>query len=176
MLYFVATLSVLFVVLLLLLLFTWKNGVSPMPTSHKIRNVLLENLPELSTGTIIELGSGWGNLLFPLSKKYVDCSIIGFENSPIPYLFSSFINHSKNLKIVRHDFFEQSLQEANLIVCYLFPASMEKLKDKLERELRPGTQVVSHTHEIPNWKPKKTISVDSTLIYLYEITGKSETI
>lgn len=169
MLYFVATLSVLFVVLFLLLLFTWKNGVSPMPTSHKIRNVLLENLPKLNDGTVIELGSGWGNLLFPLSKKYANCSIIGFENSPIPYLFSSFLNHSKNLKIVRHDFFEQSLRDVNLIVCYLFPASMERLKEKLERELRPGTQVVSHTYEIPNWKPKKIISVDSSMIYLYEV-------
>ena len=176
MLYFVATLSVLFIVLLLLLLFTWKNGVSPMPTSHKIRDALLENLPELNDGTIIELGSGWGNLLFPLSKKYAGCSIIGFENSPIPYLFSSFLNHSKNLKIVRNDFFEKSLREANLIVCYLFPANMERLKEKLERELRPGTQVVSHTHEIPTWKPKQTISVDSSTIYLYEIPGKSETI
>ncbi len=173
MLYFVATLSILFVTLFLLLLFTWKNGVSPMPTSQKIRNVLLKNLPELNGGTIIELGSGWGNLLFPLSKKYTNCSIIGFENSPIPYLFSSFLNHSKNLKIMRNDFFEKSLQDANLIVCYLFPASMERLKEKLERELRPGTHVVSHTYEIPTWKPRKTISVDSSMIYLYEVSEKS---
>ena len=170
MLYFVVTLSVLFLILLLLLLFTWKNGVSPMPTSSSIRRALLDSLPELSEGTVVELGSGWGNLLFPLSKKYAHCKIIGYENSPIPYLFSSLLNHSTNLKIMRHDFFEKSLRDANLIVCYLFPASMERLKEKLDRELRPGTQVVSHTYEILGWEPKQTIEVDDSSIYIYEAT------
>lgn len=170
MLYFVATLSILFVILFLLLLFTWKNGISPMPTSQRMRTALLESLPHLTEGTVVELGSGWGNLLFPLSRKYAGCKIIGYENSPIPYLFSSILNHQKNLEIVRHDFFEKSLREANLIVCYLFPSSLDRLKEKLERELRPGTTVVSHTYGIPGWEPHETIEVDSNSIFIYEVT------
>ncbi|MCB1107143.1 MAG: methyltransferase [Chlamydiia bacterium] len=168
MLYFVATLAVFLIILFLLILFTWKNGVSPTPTTEKMRRALLEHLPEIKEGVVVELGSGWGNLLFPLSKKYAHCKVIGYENSPIPYLFSSLINHTPNIKIYRHDFFEKSLREANLIVCFLFPSGMKRLKEKLERELCSGTYVVSHTYEIPGWEPKETIEVGTSMIYLYE--------
>ena len=55
-------------------------------------------------------------------------------------------------------------------MCYLFPAGMERLKEKFERELRPGTKVVSHTHGVPGWEPLETIEVDATPIYIYEVT------
>ena len=164
------TLVVILVILFLLLLFTWKNGVSPTPTSSKIRAVLFSLLPEVEKGTIIELGSGWGNLAFPLSKKYPHCKVIGYENSPVPFLFSALLNHRSNLKIVRGDFFEKSLADASIVVCYLFPKGMKRLKDKLKKELRSGTQVITHTHPIPGWEPKEIIDVDDlqkSTIYIY---------
>ena len=143
-----------------------------MPTSNKVRSTLFFHLPEVKGGTIIELGSGWGNLAFPLSKKYPHCKVIGYENSPVPFLFSAILNHRSNLKIVRGDFFEKSLADANLVICYLFPKGMERLKVKLEKELCSGTKVISHTHPIPDWEPKEIINVDDlqkTTIYLYEV-------
>lgn len=172
MLYFVITLAIALIILFLLLFFTLKNGISPMPTSPKVRRHLMDLLPEMSDGTIVELGSGWGNLIFPLSKKYANCKIIGYENSPIPYIFSSLINHSPNLQIMRKDFFQRSLQDADLVVCYLFPRGMEQLKPKFEQELKPGTKVVSHTFAIPGWTPTETIEADDihcSKIYLYEV-------
>jgi len=47
---------------------------------------------------------------------------------------------------------------------------MDRLREKLERELKPGTKVVSHTFEIPNWTPSKTIKAESSTIFLYEVT------
>lgn len=173
MLYFIVTLVIALLILFLLLLFTWKNGISPTPTSNQIRTALFSNLPEIEEGTIVELGSGWGNLAFPLSKKYPHCKVIGYENSPIPFLYSALLNHRSNLKIVRGDFFEKPLQGVNLVLCYLFPKGMEKLKDKLEKELESGAQVVSHTHPIPEWEPKEIIEVDDlkhSTIYIYEVT------
>ncbi|MGE0198488.1 MAG: SAM-dependent methyltransferase [Simkaniaceae bacterium] len=172
MFYFVTTLGIALLIVFLLLLFTLKNGISPMPTSPKVRMHLLSLLPDLEEGTIVELGSGWGNLIFPLAKKYSKCKVIGYENSPIPYIFSSLLNHAPNLKILRQDFFEKSLQDADLVVCYLYPKGMEQLKSKFEKELRPGTKVVSHTYEIPGWTPHETIEADDlrcSKIYLYEV-------
>jgi len=143
-----------------------------MPTSNKARKALMSLLPTLEEGRVVELGSGWGNLIFPLSKKYKKCQIIGYENSPIPYVFSSLINYAPNLKIVRQNFFKHPLGDADLVVCYLFPKGMTQLKTKFERELKGGTPVVSHTFAIPGWTPKKTIEVDDihrSKIYLYEV-------
>lgn len=172
MIYFVTTLSVALCILASILFFTLKNGISPMPTSMKVRNNLLMHMPQLQQGKIVDLGSGWGNLLFPLSRHYTHCEVIGYENSPLPYIFSSLMNHQSNVKIVRGDFFEASLGDVDLIVCYLFPKGMHKLKSKLERELKPGTQIVTHTFAIPGWNPDKTVEVDDvyhTKIYVYTV-------
>ena len=105
--------------------------------------------------------------------EYPHSKVIGYENSPIPFLFSAFLNHQSNLKIVRGDLFEKPLVDASLVVCYLFPKGMKRLKEKLEKELRCGTQVITHTHPIPDWEPKEMIDVNDlqkSTIYLYEVT------
>lgn len=172
MFYFVATLTIALSILLLLIFYSMKNGISPMPTSEKMKRALMEVLPDIERGIIIDLGSGWGNLVFPLALKYQGCHIFGYENSPIPYWFSSLINHKKNLKIFRADFYKISLHDADLVMCYLFPKGMEKLKEKLQEELKPGAHVVSHTFAIPEWEPKTVIEVSDlhhSKIYLYEV-------
>ena len=128
MIYFIISLGFLFFVLILIVGFTVKNGISPMPTSTKVREALFKYLPPLKNGIVVDLGSGWGHLIFPLSKHYPTCEIFGFETSPVPYLFSSMLNYYSNVKIVRRDFFKIPLDSANLIVCYLYPKGMKKLK------------------------------------------------
>ena len=172
MFYFITTFLTALLILVLLLYYTLKNGISPMPTSGKVREALMQVLPEVEDGIIIDLGSGWGNLIFPLAKKYESCHIFGYENSPIPFWFSSLINSKKNLKIKRSNFFEIPLHNASIVVCYLYPKGMERLKAKLETELKPGTHVISHTFAVPEWKAKTTIEVDDlhhSKIYLYEV-------
>ncbi|MDJ0651596.1 MAG: class I SAM-dependent methyltransferase [Simkaniaceae bacterium] len=176
MLYFVVTLSTVFLIVFLLLLFMWRNGISPVPTSNQVRSALFSHLPDLKEGTIIELGSGWGHLVFPLSRKYLNCKVIGYENSPVPFLYSTLLNHHSNLKIICADFFQKPLHGVDLIVCSLFPQGMQKLREKLEKELTAGAIVVSHTHPIPTWDPTEVIEVDDpahSTIYIYKVPSKS---
>jgi hypothetical protein len=170
MFYFFATLSVALMIVFSLLYYTLKNGISPMPTSSKVRETLLKHFPEIEKGKIIDLGSGWGNLIFPLAKKFPSCQIIGYENSLIPYLFSFCLNTFSNLKIFRKSFFNASLHDADLIVCYLYSRGMDAVKKKLEQEMPPYAQVISHTFAIPGWEPTRVIEVDDlhrTKIYFY---------
>ena len=152
--------------------YTLKNGISPMPTSSKVRQALFDHLPPLRKGVVVDLGSGWGHLLFPLSKYYPECTVIGYENSLLPYLFSTCLNRYRHVRVMRRNFFHVSLSEASLVVCYLFPKGMEKLKTKLESELASGALVVTHTFAIPGWKPIKTVHVGDLYrspIYFYRM-------
>jgi len=49
----------------------------------------------------------------------------------------------------------------------------ERLRPKLERELRPGARVVSHDFEVIGWKPVKVEEIKegwrSHKIYLYVV-------
>lgn len=152
-----------------------KNGISPMPTSPKVKSSLLSILPEKFEGTIYELGSGWGTLIVPLAKKFPNCRIVGFETSPFPFWFSRLwlkMLGLPNVHLMRKDFFSVNLSDASLVVCYLYPGAMKRLKGKLEAELQPGTLVVSNTFAIPGWSSEKMLEADDiyrSKIYLYKM-------
>ena len=151
-----------------------KVGISPMPTSKKVKEALFNHFPSIESGEVLELGSGWGHLCFPLATQLPACSIKGIEYSWVPYLFSRCmqkIMKRPNLKIEKGDFYQTSFRHAQCVVCYLFPKAMEKLKEKFDKELPEGAFVISHTFAITGWKPiTETIASDlyRTKIYLYQ--------
>jgi len=78
--------------------------------------------------------------------------------------------------IVNGDMFSVDLASADVIFLYLTTSANEKVKPKLESELKPGVRVVSHDYEIVGWKPVKvenfcenqTLGYPSHTIYLYK--------
>ena len=161
--------------LLSIVFWSWRNGISPMPTSSKVKKRLLISLPEEVEGDIFELGSGWGTLAFPLARRFPNCQVNAYETSFVPFLFTKLrhrLNPLSNLIFYRQDFFTVPLGDASLIVCYLYPEAMRQLKIKFEKELKPGTWVVSNTFGVPGWKPVKIDEVDDlyrTKIYAYQM-------
>ncbi len=131
-----------------------------MPTSRKVREEMLALLP-IKKGVIYELGSGWGNLAFPLAKRFPALEIIAVEGSWIPWFFSAFllkILRYPNLTLHRKNFYTLSLEDADGVICYLYPGAMERLKIKFEEELRSGAFVLSNTFAIPGWTPAHLIT------------------
>jgi predicted RNA methylase len=78
--------------------------------------------------------------------------------------------------IVNGDMFKVDLTSADVIFLYLTTSANEKVKPKLETELKLGVRVVSHDYEIVGWKPVKvenfcenqTLGYPSHTIYLYK--------
>jgi hypothetical protein len=157
-----------------IVLWSMKNGISPMPTTNKTKEALYSLLPYLDEGIVYELGSGWGSLLISLAKFYPNCSVVGYETSPIPYYVSTFIVWAirlNNIDLHKKDFFAIPLSEASIVVCYLYPGAMSKLKLKFEKELRPGTLIISNTFAIPGWTPAaiaESKDLYRTKVYLYK--------
>ncbi len=59
------------------------------------------------------------------------------------------------IKIVRSDLFKVDLRSADVVTLYLTTSANEKVKPKLESELKHGARVVSHDYEVLDWKPLK---------------------
>jgi hypothetical protein len=57
------------------------------------------------------------------------------------------------------------LHRYDVVAVYGLAPIMQRLGTKMERELLPGSIVVSNVFEIPGWKP----SVKGTGVYLYSI-------
>lgn len=174
------TIALLIFVMIIFSVVYWsiRNGISPMPTSPKARRKLLDVLHLELDGVIYELGSGWGTLAFPLARLYPKCQVIGFETSLIPFWFSKVrqcVMRLPNLQLRREDFFQVTLQDASLVVCYLYPGAMRRLGVKFLEELKPGTWVVSNTFSIPGWRAIEVVEVGDlyySKIYLYRVENE----
>jgi len=155
----------LLIILVITVFYSWKLGISPMPSTSQAKKAIYSLLPLEVNGTVYELGAGWGDILKELTTRYPN--VVGYELSPLPWAVASL----RTKKCLREDFFKADLKDAGLIVCYLYPGAMRKLKEKFEKELKPGTWVISNTFQIPGWEPKQIITLRDlyhTPVYLYE--------
>ncbi len=78
------------------------------------------------------------------------------------------------LKFRNEDLFEADIREATVVTLYLWPWINLKLRPRLLRELRPGTRVVSHYHDMGDWPPEQEIEVEGHKIYLWTIPAAKE--
>ena len=150
-------------------------GITPMPSSHKaVRPRPRPKIP----GRIVDLGSGWGTLAYPIANRFPDADVVGCELSPIPWIYSrlkGLFVRRPNLTLHRRSVFDIDLTAVDVVVVFLHPAAMRKLGPKFEQELGPGTLVLSNTFPVPNWEPVQTIHLGkswlstSNDIYVYRV-------
>ena len=154
---------------------TWRTGISPVPTTPGVRRTLLELLPPHCEGPVVELGSGWGGLAYALGRRYPLSQVEAYELSPLPWLVAT-VRHlatdAPNVQFHRRDFYHTPLHEARVVVCYLYPGGMDRLRGKFERELGQGAVVVSNFFPVPGWHPvevRLAADLEASPVYLYRV-------
>ncbi len=70
------------------------------------------------------------------------------------------------------DLFVADISEATVVTLFLWPEVTGALGPKLERDLKPGSRVVSYFWEIADWVPDKEIAVAGRPSYLWTIPPK----
>ncbi|EPX63242.1 hypothetical protein D187_005647 [Cystobacter fuscus DSM 2262] len=173
-------LALLLGAMLSIVVYSLRIGITPMPTTGKVRRQMLSLLPETQQGTLLELGAGWGNLAFALAEHCPRASVVAYEWSPLPYAFARLrqrLAPRPNLRFVRGDFFQASFTGASAVVCYVHREAMRRLATKLREELAPGALIVSNTFALRGWTPSRTLVIPDlyrTRVYLYEVPARTE--
>lgn len=171
----IISLGLVLAVIALVFVFTLITGNPPTPTSPRVKAKLLSVLPDIPPGVVYELGSGWGTLAFALAGAFPGHAVIGIERSPVPWLVSKcrqLAVRRANLAIERGDFLARPLHDAALVLCYLQPRAMERLRLKLEAELAPGALVLTHTFRLAGWRAREVheaTDIYRTPIYIYRV-------
>ena len=148
---------------------------TPMPV---VRQMLI--LSELKSGeTFYDLGSGDGRTVIMAAKDF-GAKSVGVElREDLAKRALSNINElglETKVQILQNDIFKVDLSPADVIFLYLTTSANEKIKPKLEAELKPGARVVSHDYEILGWKSSKIdnfcenprLGYPSHTIYVYK--------
>lgn len=129
------------------------NGAPFVPTPMLAVKKMVE-LAKIKKGEkVYDIGCGDGRTVY-LACKLFQANGIGFELSPMVYLIAmvrKFFWKSK-AKIVFGNFKFHNLKDADVVFCYLMPNTLQLLQDKLEKELKPGTRVITYAFKIATWK------------------------
>jgi SAM-dependent methyltransferase len=142
---------------------TWKKD---LPRIFKLAN--------LNPGEIFyDLGCGNGKVVFYAAKNF-PIKAIGIELAFPLYLtckLRQLFNYKKNLKFWNKDIFKVDLSPADVIYIFGTPKPIQqRLKQKLEKELKPGARIISYAFPFNEWQPKiidKPSDKDIN-IYLYQ--------
>jgi len=142
-------------------------------TPLEVAKKMLE-LAQIKSGeSLYDLGCGDGRLII-LAAKDIGAKSTGIElredlvdraRTEIKRL-----NLESKVKVIQGNFFDVPITDANVVTLYLTSSANERLRPKLEAELKPGSRVVSHDFKVPGWKPSAVY--DELLghtIYTYRI-------
>jgi predicted RNA methylase len=148
---------------------------SPLPV---VRQMLI--LAALKPGDVFfDLGAGDGRAVIMAAKDF-GARAVGVElrEDLVKKALGSVYerNLQNRVTIVNSDMFKVDLSSADVIFLYLTTSANEKVKPKLEAELKKGTRVISHDYEIVGWKPVKVdnfcenpkLGYPSHTLYLYK--------
>lgn len=143
------------------------GGIAYVGTNPEILRHTLE-LAQLKKDEIFyELGAGLGEGLVIASKDF-QAKAMGIEISPFHWLIAKFRTiNDKNIKVFLGNFAKINLASADVIYCYLSPKLMVQLLPKLQKELKPGSRVVSLAFDFPNKKPHSISMKQKKKIFLY---------
>lgn len=152
---------------------TTKVGAPYVPLEPEIVEEVIK-LAELKESDIFyDLGSGDGRLVIAAALRGVK-KAYGIEIDPWRNFYSRLwlkLLRLRNAEIIKNNLFEIDLSEATVVSFYLLPETNNKLKPKLEKELRKGTKVIVIAFPINGWEPIKIDPKGPPYgpIYLYEV-------
>ena len=144
------------IVIAFMIWIVWSAAVGapwlPTPKS-KVRKML--EFANVKEGDVVyDLGSGDGRILIMAAKEFGATSV-GIETDPIRQRWSKLMIRRHGLgdkvKVLRGNFFNFDIGDASVITLYLGVGANNKLREKLAKELKPGTRIVSHHFLLKEW-------------------------
>lgn len=150
-------------------------GAPFVPSTMRVAKRMLE-LADVQPGQkVVDLGAGDGRIVI-LAAKNFGAKAVGVEIDPTRWLIANLRiwqrGLQKNARICLGDMRDFNVSGADVVTLYLLQGTNQKLKERFQRELKPGAKVVSHCFSMSGWTP--VILDDRNGIFVYEIGNTGE--
>lgn len=147
------------------------------PSSPEIVRRMLEMAGVHKGDVVYDLGCGDGRIVVAAAKEF-GARGVGIDIDP-QRIAEAEANAkqagvTKLVKFRNEDLFEAEFKEATVVMLYLWPWINLKLKPRLLQELKPGTRIVSHYHDMGDWPPEKEMEVEGHRIYFWRIPEREK--
>jgi hypothetical protein len=132
-----------------------------VPTPPEVVVKMMEMAKVNKDSVVYDIGCGDGRIVIYAAKTF-GCRGVGIDIDPVRIdECKANAKRSKVENLVRFkqaDATKVDISEATVVALYLLPESNELLRPKFEKELKPGTYVVSHNYIVPGWDKKELTS------------------
>jgi len=159
------------------------NAGPYVPSPEGVVSQMLDMADVGPDDALIDMGSGDGRIVLT-AVKLRGARGLGIEiQEPLVALSNAAAKRegiADRARFVRQDLFKTDVSSATVVTLYLLPDTVNMLSDKLRRELKPGTRVLSHDYPIAGWLPEAwkhfdeptkadATGVPSATVYLYRV-------
>ncbi len=146
-------------------------GAAYSPSSMRVVRKMLDMAQVSNNDRVYDLGSGDGRIVIEAAQRY-QARGVGVEADPLRVMWSwlriTRLGLKPQVKIIWGNLFHQDISRATVVVLFLWGRTNDKLKDKLQQELEPGTRIVSYVWKFKGWDPVKVDRKDRIYLYIVD--------
>jgi SAM-dependent methyltransferase len=139
---------------------------APMDKVYKMLGIARVSAEDV----VYDLGCGDGRILVAAARKF-GARAVGIEIDPFRFLFAWTMKilsgKTGRIRLVYGNFFKINIGNATVVTLFLYGPTNNRLKEKLSRELKPGTRIVSYIWRFDDWEMADFMPEER--IYLYKI-------
>lgn len=164
---------VLVVIFTLIFWGTIRGDVPLFLSSVIVTEAVITLLKTENAKTFADLGAGIGTVAVPVAKNVPKIQVEAWELAPFPWLICQFRGRFlPNYVAFRGNFFVANVAKYDVIFAFLSPRVMPDISEKLKREMRSGTLLISSSFPAPNWQPETVLQLDDrrkTVLFCYRV-------
>jgi len=149
-----------------------------VPTPPEVVDAMLKMANVTAKDVVYDLGSGNGIIVVTAAEKY-GARAVGIDIDPQRVKEANERVQKAGVEdkvtILNEDLFETDISAATVVTLYLLPSLNQKLIPKLNKELKPGTRIVSQSFDMgDDYPPEKTQDVNGRSVYMWTIPMKKK--
>lgn len=146
-----------------------------VPTPMPVVDAMLDLARVRQKDTLYDLGCGDGRIVVRAASRF-GCKGVGVDLNPERVAEARANAASQKVtgltRFAVGDVFEFDFSPATVVTMYLLPGVNLKLRPRLQKELRPGTRIVSHDFDMGDWTPQATRDAGRSRIFLWTVSPR----
>jgi len=150
-----------------------------IPSDDRVVTAMLKLAGVTKTDVVYDLGCGDGKIVIAAAKTF-GARGVGIEIDPEQVKAANAAIKAAGVAgrvtIIQGNIFDPAIKinDATVVTLFLLQSLNEKLRPRLEAELKPGTRIVSNAFHMGNsWPAERSEDVGNTTIYLWTIPNRA---
>lgn len=130
------------------------------PTPMEVVGAMLELAALRPQDVVADLGCGDGRLVIEAVRRGAARGLcVDIDRDLIAKARDNALSAgvADRIAFINEDLFNVDLRGVSVVTLFLSPHLNRELRAKLLRELAPGARVVSHWHDMGDWRPHRTL-------------------